>query len=67
MKLATKLVSGFSVLLLLYAFTVAAIYFWVNDLSRTTESFNTYGVPMQTAAQDLALQFARQEAGIRGY
>lgn len=67
MKLSTKLLASFLTLILLMTVIVGAVYSLVTGLGGVVQNIDSQRVPMQTATQDLALQFARQAAGIRGY
>lgn len=67
MKLSTKLIASFLMVILLLAFMVSLVYYEVNMLGGVVEDVASHRVPMQTTTQDLSLQFAQQAAGIRGY
>ena len=67
MKLATKVLSSFTILIVLMAVMVGTIIYMVNNLSEIVKNLASYRVPMQTRTQDLSLQFANQAAGVRGY
>ncbi len=67
MKLSTKLLTSFIVLILLMAVIVGVVYSMVTSLGGVVQHLNNQVVPIQSKAQDLSLQFARQEAGVRGY
>ena len=66
-NLATKLITSYIVLILLMTVIVGVVYFMVTSLGRVVQNLNSQFVPIQLTAQDLSLQLARQEAGIRGY
>lgn len=67
MKLSTRLIWSYSVLILLMSIIVGVVYYQVNSLGAIASNLSSYHVPMQTAAQDISLQFTRQTASIRGY
>lgn len=67
MKLSTKLVCGFSALILLMVLTVGIVIYRVNSLTVILKNMDSYRVPMQKSAQDLSLQFSKEAAGISGY
>lgn len=67
MKLSTKLLASFITLILLMTMIVGAVYSLVTSLGGVVQNIASQRVPMQSATQDLSLQFARQAAGIRGY
>ena len=46
---------------------VGVVYSMVTSLGGVVQTLNNQRVPMQSTAQDLSLQFARQAAGIRGF
>ncbi|GAB6172096.1 methyl-accepting chemotaxis protein [Paradesulfitobacterium aromaticivorans] len=67
MKLSTKLISSCTILILLMAIIVGVVYYMVNSMGGVVQAMASYRVPMQTAAQDLALQFVSQGESVRGY
>ncbi|EHQ91672.1 methyl-accepting chemotaxis protein [Desulfosporosinus youngiae] len=67
MKLSTKLLASYIVLILLMTVIVGVVYSMVTSLGGVVQNLNNQRVPMQSTAQNLSLQFARQAAGIRGY
>lgn len=67
MKITTKVISGYIILLLLITITIGIVNYMVKDLSGIVNNLSTFSIPMQTRAQDLALQFSKQAAGVRGY
>lgn len=67
MKLSTKLLSSYIVLILLMTAIVGVVYSMVTSLGGVVQTLESDRVPMASTAKDLSLQFARQAAGIRGY
>jgi len=66
-KLSTRLIWSYTVLILLMSIIVGVVYYQVNSLGTIAANLSNYHVPMQTTAQDISLQFARETASIRGY
>ena len=66
MKLSIKFIISYVVLILLLAVTIGIVYSRVNSLGGIVNNLAENRIPMQTQAQDLSLQFAREAAGIRG-
>jgi len=66
-KLSTKLLSSYIVLILLMTAIVGVVYSMVTSLGGVVQTLESDRVPMASTAKDLSLQFARQAAGIRGY
>lgn len=67
MKLSKKISLGYLVILLLMASLVGTVFYLVRGLTGVVDDFGTYQMPIQAAAQDLSLQYTRQNAAIQGY
>ncbi len=67
MKIATKLILSYFALIFLMVLAVGGVYNQVNQLAGIVTHLASYDVPLQAAAQDLSLQFSKQESGIQGY
>jgi len=55
------------VLILLMAIIVGGVNYQVYSLGTLNANITNYHIPLQTTAEDIALQFARQTAAQRGY
>lgn len=67
MKLSTKLIWSYAILILMMSIIVGIVYYQVTSLGKITANVSSYRVPMQVTAQDISLQFAHETAAIRGY
>lgn len=67
MKLSKKIISGYMVILILMAAIVGTVFYLIRDLTALVDDFVTARLPMQSAVQDLELQYTKQAAGLRGY
>ena len=67
MKLSKKISLGYLIILLLMASLVGTVFYLVRGLTDVVDDFGSYQMPIQAAAQDLGLQYTRQNAAIQGY
>jgi len=67
MKLSTKVLGGYLILILLIAVSAGTVYYQVNNLLGVLNNLGSYTVVVQSDAQDLQLQVVSEAAGIRGY
>ncbi|GAB6155180.1 methyl-accepting chemotaxis protein [Desulfosporosinus burensis] len=67
MKLSRKISLGYLIILLLMASLVSTVFYMVRGLTDVVDDFGSYQLPIQAAAQDLGLQYTRQNAAIQGY
>ncbi|MCB8814210.1 methyl-accepting chemotaxis protein [Desulfosporosinus shakirovi] len=67
MKLSTRLLTSYTVLILIISVIMGLVCSMVMNLGGVVINLDGYQVPMQSIAKDLSLQLTRQAAGIRGY
>ncbi|MHB1653037.1 MAG: methyl-accepting chemotaxis protein [Desulfitobacteriaceae bacterium] len=67
MKISKKIVSGYLIILMLMAAIVGTVFYLVRDLTGVVGDFVDNRLPLQTAAQDLGLQYTKQAAALSGY
>ncbi|ACV64096.1 methyl-accepting chemotaxis sensory transducer [Desulfofarcimen acetoxidans DSM 771] len=66
-KISTKIWVGFTSLLVLMTIMVGITYYQLGQLVDQSEALSQHRIPMTNTSYQLALNFARQAAGIRGY
>ncbi|MBM7868211.1 methyl-accepting chemotaxis protein [Heliomicrobium gestii] len=67
MNIRTKIYGGFGVMIALMAVIVAVVFVQLSKIEAETQYLIEYRIQMKDNAQKLALNVARQAAGIRGY
>jgi methyl-accepting chemotaxis protein len=67
MRISTKIYGGFGLMLAIMLIIVAAFYLQYQVIEQATHSMTHYRMPLADKTKELALETAREAAGVRGY